>query len=129
MKRILLSLLAASFIALGCSAQPKGKVVYEPVRFEDGTPVEGDAKADSLFAQDRFLTDTTVTEKGDTLFNVRHSSAYVRMQLDGLPAGIDRILLTPLQGSVQTIPVEGTESPVVWMAKEPGGLPAAAAVA
>ena len=98
MKRILLSLLAASFIALGCSAQPKGKVVYEPVRFEDGTPVEGDAKADSLFAQDRFLTDTTVTEKGDTLFNVRHASAYVRMQLDGLPAGIDKILLAPLQG-------------------------------
>ena len=129
MKRILLSLLAASFIALGCSAQPKGKVVYEPVRFEDGTPVEGDAKADSLFAQDRFLTDTTVTEKGDTLFNVRHTSAYVRMQLDGLPAGIDKVLLVPLQGSVQTIPVEGTESPVVWMAKEPGGLPAAAAVA
>jgi predicted Rdx family selenoprotein len=129
MKRILASLLAASFIALGCSAQPKGKVVIEPVRFEDGTAVSGDAEADSLFAQDRFVTDTTVTEKGDTLFSIRHTSAYVQMLIDGFPEGIDQMMLVPTQGAVQTIPVAGTGPLVVWMAKEPGGLPAAAAVA
>ena len=90
MKRILLSLLTACFTALGCNAQPKVTVVNEPVRFEDGTPVEGDAGAETLFVQDRFLTDTTITEKGDTLFTVRHACAYVRMQLDSLPAGIDQ---------------------------------------
>ena len=129
MKRILLSLLLACSIALGCSAQPKGTVVHEPVLFEDGTPVEGDAKADSLFAQDRFLTDTTVTEKGDTLFTVRHASAYVRMQLDGLPAGVDKILLVPVVGKARTLPVRGTEPLVLWLAKEPGILTAVAAVA
>ena len=129
MKRILLSLLLASFTALSCAAQPKGKVVNEPVRFEDGTAVSGDAEAEALFAQDRFVTDTTVTEKGDTLFTVRHASAYVRMQVDGFPEGIDQLLLVPTQGAAQTIPVTGTGPLVVWMAKEPGGLPAAAAVA
>ena len=129
MKRILLTLLAASFIALGCSAQPKGKVVYEPVRFEDGTPVAGDVEANSLFAQDHFVTDTTVTEKGDSLFTVRHASAYVRMQLDGLPAGIDKVLLVPVVGEARTLPVTGTGPMVLWMAKEPGVLTAVAAVA
>ena len=129
MKRILLSLLLASFTALSCAAQPKGKVVNEPVRFEDGTAVSGDAEAEALFAQDRFVTDTTVTEKGDTLFTVRHASAYVRLQIDGFPEGIDQLLLVPTQGAVQTLPVTGTGPLVVWMAKEPGGLPAAAAVA
>ena len=129
MKRILLSLLTACFTALGCNAQPKVTVVNEPVRFEDGTPVEGDAGAETLFAQDRFLTDTTITEKGDTLFTVRHASAYVRMQLDSLPAGIDQILLVPVVGEVHTLPVTESGPLVLWMAKEPGGLPAAAAVA
>ena len=129
MKRILLSLLTACSIAFGCSAQPKGTVVYEPIRFENGTPVAGDAEADSLFAQDRFLTDTTVTEKGDTLFTFRHTSAYVRMQLDGLPAGINQILLVPVVGEVRTLPVTGTGQLVLWMAKEPGILTAVAAVA
>ena len=129
MKRILFSLLLAGFTALGCSAQPKGTVVYEPVRFEDGTPVEGDARADSLFAMDRFVTDTTITEKGDTLFTVRHASAYVRMQLDGIPDGIDRILLVPVVGEVQTMPVTETGTLIAWMAKEPGILTAVAAVA
>ena len=129
MKGILISLLLASFTAFDCSAQPKGTVVYEPVRFEDGTPVEGDAKADSLFAKDRFVTDTTVTEKGDTLFTVRHASAYVRIQLDGLPAGIDQILLAPMQGEVQAIPVTETGPLVLWMARKAGALPAVAAVA
>ena len=129
MKRILLSLLTACFTALGCNAQPKVTVVNEPVRFEDGTPVEGDAGAETLFAQDRFLTDTTITEKGDTLFTVRHASAFVRMKLDSLPAGIDQILLIPVVGEVHTLPVTESGPLVLWMAKEPGGLPAAAAVA
>ena len=128
MKRILFSLLVTSFTALGCGALPRGKVL-EPVRFEDGTPVEGDARADSLFAQDRFLTDTTFTENGDTLFTVRHASSYVRMQLDGLPDGIDHLLLVPMQGEVQTLPVTEPGSLVLWMAKEPGRLPAVAAIA
>jgi hypothetical protein len=42
MKRIVLCLLLAAFATGGCKAQPKGPV-YEPVRFEDGTPVTGDA--------------------------------------------------------------------------------------
>ena len=129
MKRIVLSLLTACFTALGCNAQPKVTVVNEPVRFEDGTPVEGDAGAETLFAQDRFLTDTTITEKGDTLFTVRHASSFVRMQLDSLPAGIDQILLVPVIGEVHTLPVTQSSPLVLWMAKEPGGLPAAAAVA
>ena len=130
MKRVLLSLLFVSFPFLGCSAQQSG-TVYEPVRFEDGTPVAGDAEAEVLFAQDRFLTDTTLTEQGDTLFVVRHTSAYVRMQLDGLPAGIDHLSLVPMEGVIAEIPVNAPESGsiVLWMAKEPGGQPAAAAVA
>ena len=129
MKRTLLSLLLAGLTAFSCSAQPKGTVVYEPVRFEDGTPVEGEPVADSLFALDRFVTDTTVTEKGDSLFTVRHAGAFVRMQLDGLPAGIDKILLVPVVGEVRTLPVTGPGPQVLWMAKEPGVLTAVAAVA
>ena len=129
MKRPLLSLLLASFMAFSCSAQPKGTVIHEPVRFEDGTPVEGDAVADSLCAEDRFVTDTTVTEKGDSLFTVRHAGAFVRMQLNGLPAGIDRILLVPVVGQVRTLPVTEPGPLVLWMAKEPGVLAAVAAVA
>ena len=130
MKRILFSLLVATLSAIGCKAQPM-QTVYEPVRFEDGTAVSGDAAADSLFAQDRFLTDTTFTDKGDTVFVLRHTSAYVRMQLEGLPAGAERILLVPMEGTVTEIPVSGpdTEPLVLWQAREPGGCPAAAAVA
>ena len=130
MKRVLLSLLIVSFPSLGCSAQ-QGGTVYEPVRFEDGTPVAGDAEAEALFAQDRFLTDTTLTERGDTLFVVRHASAYVRMQLDGLPAGIDQLSLVPMEGGITRIPVSTPESGslVLWAAREPGGQPAAAAIA
>ena len=129
MKRILLSLLAVCFTALGCNAQPKGTVVYEPVRFEDGTSVAGDTEADSLFSQDRFVTDTTVTEKGDSLVTVRHASAYVRLQLDGLPAGVDKILLVPVVGKVRALQVTGTGPLVLWTAEEPGILTAVAAVA
>ena len=129
MKRRILTILWAVFAALSCAAQPKGTVVYESVRFEDGTAVSGDAEAEALFAQDHFVTDTTMTEKGDTLFTVRHTSAYVRMQLDGLPAGIDKILLVPVVGKVRTLPVTGTGPLVLWMAEEPGILTAVAAVA
>ena len=128
MKRILLSLLLASLGAFGCSAQ-RGGTVYEPVRFEDGTPVEGDAEAEALFAQDRFLVDTTRLEKGDTLFTYRHAGAFVRLQLDGLPAGIDKVSLVPMEGAIQEIPVTGSEALTLWMAKEPGEVCAAAAVA
>ena len=81
MKRILFSLLAACFTALGCSAQPKGKVVYEPVRFEDGTPVEGDAEADSLFAQDRFWPE------GQTAFDAQMSAIVERVWADRAAEG------------------------------------------
>ena len=132
MKNAFLTILITVLAAAGCKAQPQ-RTVFEPVRFEDGTPVEGDPEAEALFAQDKFLTDTTLTEKGDTLFTVRHASAYVRMQLDGLPAdaGIDRITLVPMEGEPTVLPITSPEtgSPVVWMAKTPGGLPAAAVLA
>ena len=122
----------AACTILACKAQTQG-TVHEPVRFEDGTPVAGDPVADSLFAQDRFLTDTTLTEKGDTLFTIRHASAYVRLQLEGLPAdaGIDKILLVPIQGAPETVPVTVSEAGdlTLWMAKEPAVLPATAAIA
>ena len=129
MKRILLSLLLVSFGALGCSAQ-RGGTVREPVRFEDGTVVDAAAEGvEDLFAQDRFLVDTTLLDKGDTLFTVRHAGAFVRLQLDGLPAGIDKIMLVPMEGALTEFPVTDPETFTLWMAKEPGGMPAAAAVA
>ena len=85
MKSHVLSILLTISTSLGCNAQ-RGGTVYEPVRFEDGTPVTNDKEAEALFAQDGFLTDTTFTEKGDTFFVFRHASAFVRLQLDGLPA-------------------------------------------
>ncbi len=132
MNRILLLLLLAVSTAFHCAAQPKHTAV-EPVRFEDGTPVTGDAEAEELFARDTFRADTTFTEKGDTLILHRHASAFVRMQLDGLPtdAGIDRIMLVPMEGKVSELPVSLDPSGelVLWTANEPGILPAAAAVA
>lgn len=128
MKRILLSQLLTAATAIGCSAQ-RGGTVYEPVRFEGGTVVEGDAEAEALFAQDRFLVDTTFTAKGDTIFVNRHAGAFVRLQLDGLPAGIDKISLVPMEGALTEIPVSGQGTLALWMAKEPGGIPATAAVA
>ena len=132
MKRILLSLVFAALGAIGCNAQ-RGGTVYEPVRFEDGTAVTDDTVAEALFAQDRFLTDTTLTEKGDTLFVVRHAGAFVRLRLEGLPtdAGIDQISLVPMEGDITVLPITLSESGefVLWMAKEPGRLAAAAAVA
>lgn len=132
MRPILLCLLSAVLAAKGCETEPK-TICYEPVRFEDGTAVSGDAQADSLFALDRFRTDTTFTGKGDTLLVVRHASAFVRMQLDGLPAdaGIDRILLVPMQGDPRTVPVTLPENGelVLWMAEAPATLPVTAAIA
>lgn len=131
MKRRLHTLLLAAFVALGCSAQPRG-THFEPVRFGDGTPVRADKAAEALFAQDRFAVDTTVGEKGDTLLIARHTSAYVRMQLDGLPAdaGIGQILLVPVEGEVQVVPATSEAGTlVVWTAREPGSFPAAAAIA
>ena len=132
MKRILLSLLLVSLAAGGCKAQPQ-REVYEPVRFEDGMPVTADEEAEALFAQDSFRVDTTITSKGDTTFTFRHASAFVRLQLDGLPAdaGIDRISLVPMEGDITVIPAAIPESGTLtlWMAKMPGGLPATAALA
>jgi len=128
MKCHVLSILLAISTSLGCSAQ-RGGTVYEPVRYEDGTVVEGEAEAEALFAQDRFLVDTTLLEKGDTLFTFRHAGAFVRMQLDGLPAGIDKIRLVPMEGKLTEIPVTDPGSLVVWMSKEPGRVPAKAAIA
>ena len=132
MNRILLLLLLAVSTAFHCAAQPKHMGV-EPVRFTDGTPVTDDVEAEELFAQDTFRADTTFTEEGDMLVILRHASSYVRMQLDGLPAEavIDRIMLVPMEGEVSELPVSLASSGelVIWTAKKPGTLPAAAAVA
>ena len=130
MKRRLLTIVCAVCAAVGCAAQPQGPV-YEPVRFEDGTVVEGDAEAEALFGQDTFLADTSFTDKGDTLFTYRHASAFVRLQLDGLPEGTGQISLVPMEGEITALPVTISESGdfILWMAKKPGGLPAAAALA
>lgn len=130
MKSHVLSILLAISTSLSCSAQ-QSRTVYEPVRFEDGTPVTDDPETETLFGQDTFLVDTTLTGKGDTLFTFHHASAFVRLQLDGLPAGIDKISLVPMEGEITILPVTTSESGayILWMAKNPGGLPAAAALA
>ena len=132
MKRRTLTIVLAVCTAVGCAAQQQ-REVYEPVRFQDGTPVTDDPEAEALFAEDTFLVDTTFTEKGDTLFTFRHTGAFVRLQLDGLPAdaGIDKISLMPMQGTLTVLPatLSGSGEFVLWMAKKPGGLPAAAAFA
>ena len=130
--RLLLSVLLLVSTALSGFAQRRN-TVFEPVRFEDGTAVTGDAETEELFARDGFRADTTFTQDGDTLIFLRHASAFVRMHLNGLPAdaGIDRILLVPMEGESAELPVNVSESGelIVWTAKEPGGLPASAAVA
>ena len=119
--------------AIGCAAQPQVKMIYEPVCFEDGTQISGDKDAETVLKKDRLQCDTTFNANGDTLITVRHTSAFVRMQLEGLPAdaGIDHILLVPMKGEVKELPVTIPESGkvVVWMTKTPGKLPATAAVA
>ena len=132
MKSHVLSILLAISTSLGCAAQPQ-REVYEPVRFEDGTPVTDDPEAEALFAQDPYLVDTTFTEKGDTLFTFRHAGAFVRLQLDGLPAdaGIGSISLVPVDGEIIALPATISESGtyILWLTKKPGSLPAAAALA
>ena len=56
--------------------------------------------------------------------------ASVRLELDGLPAGIDRISLIPTEGEITEIPVTVPESGsvILWMEKEPQNIPATAAV-
>ena len=130
MTRRTLTILLVVCTAVGCAAQTK-ESVYEPVRFEDGTVVADDADAEALFAQDTFLLDTTFTEKGDTLLTFRHASAFVRIQLEGLPVGIDKISLVPMEGEITSLPATLSESGefVLWMTKRPDGLPATAALA
>lgn len=131
MKRAFHTLLLAVFTALGCGAQTKEWVI-EPVLFEDGTPVS-ESSASPVIGQDAFRVDTTVTHLGDTIITFRHVSTFVRIQMDGLPddAGIDRITLVPMEGPVYEIPVtfQDPDNRVVWMLKEPGRLPATAAIA
>ena len=131
MKRRTLTIVLAVCTAVGCAAQPQGPV-YEPVRFEDGTPVTDDAEAEALFAEDTFLVDTTLTDKGDTLLTFRHASAFVRLQLDGLPAdaGIDKIRLVSMESGITVLPATISESGefILWKAKKPGRLAAGAAV-
>ena len=118
--------------ALGCAAQPKG-MIYEPVCYEDGTSISGERDVEAILKKDRLQCDTTVSNSGDTLITVRHTSAFLRMQLEGLPAdaGIDHILLVPMKGEPKEIPVTVPESGkvVVWMTRAPGKLPATAAIA
>ena len=59
------------------------------------------------------------------------AAASVRLELDGLPAGIDRISLIPTEGEITEIPVTVPESGsvILWLEKEPQHLPATAAVA
>ena len=131
MKRRTLTIVLAVCTAVGCAAQPQGPV-YEPVRFEDGTPVTDDPEAEALFAEDTFLVDTTLTDKGDTLLTFRHASAFVRLQLDGLPAdaGIDKIRLVSMESGITVLPATISESGefILWKAKKPGRLAAGAAV-
>ena len=119
--------------AFGCAAQPQVKMIYEPVCYEDGTSISSDKDAEPFLKKDRLQCDTTFNENGDTLITVRHASAFVRMQLEGLPAdaGIDRILLVPMKGDVKELPVTVPESGklVIWTTKAPGKLPATAVVA
>lgn len=118
--------------ALGCAAQPQG-MKYEPVCYEDGTSISGERDVEAILKKDRLQCDTTVNNNGDTLITVRHTSAFLRMQLEGLPAdaGIDHILLVPMKGEPKEIPVTVPESGkvVVWMTRAPGKLPATAAIA
>ena len=122
-----LSLAAVILTASRCDRE-KDTLRIEPVRYEDGTIVTGDVQADSLFVQDRFLTDTTFTDKGDTLFIIRHTSAYLRLELTGLQANtpIERIDLIPTYGEFKGMgslfrAFPGTRTPddgplVVWAA-------------
>ena len=59
------------------------------------------------------------------------AAASVRLELDGLPAGIDRISLIPTEGEITEVPVTVPESGsvILWLEKEPQHLPATAAVA
>ena len=130
-KRYLHILLLTVCTALGCGAQPKS-TVYEPVCYEDGTPVKDDPEAKALFAKDRFLADTTVTQRNDTIIVYSHSSAYIRLQLDKMPtgAGIDQITLVPMEGDPTVLPVTIPESGslVLWMPRKPQKVPATAVI-
>ena len=137
----LFSLLLTICAALGCGCaarpqaiiQPQKRMIYEPVRFEDGTLVSDDKEAEALFEKDAVQTDTTFAENGDTLLTVRHTGAFMRIQLEGLPtdAGIDHILLVPMRGEVMDLPVTIPASGplVIWQAKTPGWIRPAAAIA
>ena len=141
----LFSLLLTICTALGCGCaarpqgmiqpqpQPQKRMIQEPVRFEDGTPVSDEKDAEALFEKDPVQADTTFAENGDTLITMRHTGAFMRIQLEGLPtdAGIDHILLVPMRGEAVNLPVTVPASGpvVIWQAKTPGWLRPAAAIA
>ena len=62
MKRTLLSLLLASFMAFGCNAQPKRTVVHEPVRFEDFTERGLTSFITFLLTNEGLSNDTTLKQ-------------------------------------------------------------------
>ena len=64
----------------------------------------GDEAVSGLVDQDPLLSDFTLTEDGDTLLHIRHASAFLRMELTGIPANtsIARIDLIPTDGEIAT---------------------------
>ena len=138
MKRKMLAILLVACASLGCKAQPQ-KELFEPVRFEDGTVVDRDeAGLAALLDADPVWTDTII-DRNDTLLIVKHTGAFVRLRLEGLPEGghIDRIDLVPMYGDIagaqvltidlgQDVPASGEF--VRWMAFAPKPLSALAVI-
>lgn len=100
MDKTLLTLLLTVCLTLGCQAQPQKTVVFEPVRYEDGTAVnEAEAGLAPLLEADSLRTETVI-EGSDTLLIYKHVSAFVKLSLEGLPrtGHIDKIDLVPTYG-------------------------------
>ena len=131
MKKSMLILLLAACVALGCQAQSR-KVVFEPVRYEDGTEVNPvEAGLAPLLDADSLRMETTLSGT-DTVRIFKHVSAFVLLTLEGLPpvCQIDRIDLVPTypEAGVQTLTLaENTmASPTgkysLWAALKPQSL-------
>lgn len=138
MNKTLLTLLLTVCLTLGCQAQPQKSVVFEPVRFGDGTAVnEAEAGLAPLLEADSLQTETQV-HGTDTLVVFKHISAFVKLSLEGLPrAGhIDRIDLVETYGETgapfltlgedMDIPLSGKLD--FWTALKPQSLSALAVI-